>query len=413
MPSIIERGRNAWDAFMNRSPTTIYRDYYYGSASRPDRPMFTGQNARTIVTSVYNQISIDCAAIDLRHVRLDNEGRYADTINDSLNRVLTAEANVDQTGRAFIQDLVITLLDEGCAALVPVLTDKDPRETDSYKVIEARVGKVVQWRPYEVKVSVYNENKGKRQEIVADKRWTPIIQNPFYAVMNEPNSTVKRLIRVLNQLDRSNETNSSNKLDIIVQLPYQLKSTAKKKYAEERRKELTAQIAESEYGIGYMDSTEKIVQLNRSLENNLWTQAKELQQSLYNQLGFSESIFNGSADEATQLNYYNRTIEPIMSAIIEEIQRKWLSRTAVEQRQAIRFFRDPFKLVPVQQLAEIADKFTRNEIMTSNEVRSIIGMRPSSDPRADELINSNINQSDKDPRVQDGSNDRVQIQNEA
>lgn len=392
MASLTERARRAWSAFTGRDPTKgSYYEYRYGNSSRPDRPMFTKGNARSIVTGVYTQIAVDCARIDVKHVRTDDDGRYLETIYDSLNYILGTKANIDQTGRMFIQDAVMTMLDEGSAALVPTYTDVDPSETDSYQVITARVGKIVQWFPRHVRVSVYNEKIGKRQEILLEKRYTPIISNPFYPIMNEPNSTAKRLMRVLNQLDRSNEHNSSSKLDLIVQLPYQVKTPAKKLMAENRRKDITAQLTGSEYGIAYMDATEKVTQLNRSLENNLSVQADKLQADLYNQLGFSQEIFNGTADEQTQLNYYNRTIEPIMSAIAEAIATTWLSKTAQTQNQSILYFRDPFKLIPVAQLAELSDKLTRNEIMTSNEIRVRMGLKPSEDPRADQLINANLN----------------------
>ena len=393
------------NTFLSRLPTgsrspyeerTNYQFYDPGvvSYARPDRMRFTGKHAKSIVTHIYNRIAVDCAQIDIRHVRLESfDGRYKETINSSLNYCLSRSANIDQTGRAFIQDAIMSMFDEGCVALIPVDTDgADPRFSDSFRIESVRTGRVVKWAPNRVTVEVYNDLVGEKQEIELPKRCVPIVENPFYSTMNDANSTAQRLIRVLNQLDRSNEVNSSSKLDLIIQLPYVIRGEAKREQAESRRKEIEAQLMGSKYGIAYTDGTERITQLNRSVENNLWTQAKELTTDLYNQLGLTEAIFNGTADEQAMLNYYNHTIEPILSALTEEMERKWLSQTARAQLQAIRFFRDPFKLVPVNNLAEIADKFTRNEIMTSNEIRSIIGLEPSKDPKADQLINSNLNQ---------------------
>lgn len=393
-----ERFKNAWNAFMGRDPTPIWSyQSGYSTSFRPDRVQLSRNNLKSIVSSVYNQIAVDCASISINHVRLDENGRYIEPIEGSLNRALRKEANIDQTGRELVQDIVMSLLDEGCVAVVPTVVDINPRDTDSYKICELRTGKIVEWRPNEVLVELYNDLTGQKGfRILCEKRTTAIIENPFYSIMNEPNSTAKRLIRVLNQLDRTNEENSSGKLDLIVQLPYLVKGEARMKQAETRRKDIEAQLTGSKYGIAYIDGTEKIIQLNRGVENNLWTQAKELQEDLFNQLGFSTSIFNGTADEQTMLNYNNRTIEPIMSAIVENMERKWLSKTAQSQGQAIRFFKDPFKLVPVGQIAEIADKFTRNEIMTSNEIRSVIGMKPVNDPKADELRNANLNHPDEE-----------------
>lgn len=397
MAPIGERFKNAWNAFMSRDPTPTWNyQAGYATSFRPDRVQLSRGNLKSVVSSVYNQIAVDCASITVQHVRLDENGKYEETIDDNLNRALTKEANIDQTGRELIQDIVISLLDEGCVAVVPTVVDIDPRNTDSYKIYELRIGKIVEWRPYEVEVEIYNDLTGQKVRKWFEKRTTAIIENPFYSIMNEPNSTAKRLIRVLNQLDRTNEENSAGKLDLIIQLPYLVKGEARMKQAEKRRKDIEAQLTGSQYGIAYIDGTEKIVQLNRGVENNLWTQAKELQADLYNQLGFSVSIFDGTADEKTMLNYNNRTIEPIMSAIVENMERKWISKTAQTQRQAIRFYKDPFKLVPVSQIAEIADKFTRNEIMTSNEVRSVIGMKPVDDPKADELRNANLNHPDEE-----------------
>jgi hypothetical protein len=347
---------------------------------------------RSIVSSVYNQIAVDCAAININHVKLDDNDKFKEIINDELNTVLNKDANVDQTGRKLVQDMVMSMLDEGCIAVIPFVTQGDPNVTDGFKVCEARTAKILEWYPKHIRVEAYNEDTGRKEELILEKRICAIIENPFYEIMNEPNSIAQRLTRVLAQLDRTNEENSAGKMDLIVQLPYALKGDLKKQQAEDRRHAIEAQLTGSQYGIAYIDGTEKVIQLNRSVENNLWEQAKDLQAQLFNQLGFSESIFNGTADEQTMLNYNNRTIEPILTTIVEEIERKWLSRTAIAQHQAIRFFRDPFKLVPISQIAEIADKFTRNEIMSSNEIRGIVGMKPSDDPKADELINANLNQ---------------------
>lgn len=397
MPLVRERFKNAYHAFMGRDPTPIL-DYQMGYATsfRPDRVQLSRTNIKSVVSSVYNQIAVDCSSITIQHVRLDENDRYLETIKDSLNDALTKEANIDQTGKALVEDIVISLLDEGCVAVVPTVIDVDPRNTDSYKIFELRVGKILQWRPYHVFVEIYNDLTGQRVQRWFEKRTTAIIENPFYSIMNEPNSTAKRLTKVLNQLDRTNEENSGGKIDLIVQLPYLIRGEPRQKQAEKRRKDIEAQLTGSQYGIAYIDGTEKIIQLNRGVENNLWTQAKELQADLYNQLGFSASIFDGTADEKTMLNYNNRTIEPLMSAIVENMERKWISKTAQTQRQAIRFYKDPFKLVPVGQIAEIADKFTRNEIMTPNEIRSVVGMKPASDPKADELRNANLNHPDEE-----------------
>lgn len=394
MASPIERFKSAYNAFMGRAPTTR-TVYYGGSGSRPDRARRRIQNERSLVNSIYSVISVDSASIDVKHVRLDEKGNYKETINDNLNRVLTISANIDQTGRSLIRDIVYSMLDEGCVAIVPTDTTADPNKTDAYEVLEARVGKIIEWFPKHVRVEVYNESTGRKTQIVVEKRYTPIIENPFYSIMNEPNSTLQRLIRTLNQLDQINAQNSAGKMDLIIQLPYLVKSEARQKQAEERRRSVEAQLTGSQYGVAYIDGTERVIQLNRPVENNLWNQAKELKEDLFNQMGLSMDVFNGTADEKTMINYYSRSIEPILTAIVEEMERKWLSITAQSQRQAIRFFRDAFKLVPVSQIAEIADKFTRNEIMTSNEIRSKIGMAPSSDPKADELRNSNINQKDE------------------
>lgn len=391
MASPLDRFRSAYNAFMGRVPTN--RTYYYGgSGSRPDRTRHRIQNERSIVNSIINRIAVDAASIDVKHVRVDDDGDYVETMNSRLNRVLTSDANIDQTGRAMLQDFIYSMLDEGCVALVPTDLTADPNFTDAYEVIEARVGKIVEWFPKRVRVEVYNEETGRKDQLLLEKRYTPIVENPFYSIMNESNSTLRRLIRVLNQLDRVNEQNSAGKMDLIVQLPYLVKGDSKKRQAEERRKNIEAQLTGSQYGIAYIDGTEKVIQLNRPVENNLWNQAKELKEDLFNQMGLTMAILNGTADDKTMLNYYSRIIEPILTAIVEEIERKWISRTAQSQNQGIRFFRDPFKLVPVGDLAEISDKLTRNEIMSSNEIRVRVGLPPSKDPKADQLINSNLNQ---------------------
>lgn len=391
MASPLDRFKSAYNAFMGRAPTS--RTYYYGgSGSRPDRTRHRIQNERSIVNSIINRIAVDAASIDVKHVRVDDDGDYVETMNSRLNRVLTLDANIDQTGRAMLQDFIYSMLDEGCVALVPTDLTADPNFTDAYEVIEARVGKIVEWFPKHVLVEVYNEETGRKDQLLLEKRYTPIVENPFYSIMNESNSTLRRLIRVLNQLDRVNEQNSAGKMDLIVQLPYLVKGDSKKRQAEERRKNIEAQLTGSQYGIAYIDGTEKVIQLNRPVENNLWNQAKELKEDLFNQMGLTMAILNGTADDKTMLNYYSRIIEPILTAIVEEIERKWISRTAQSQNQGIRFFRDPFKLVPVGDLAEISDKLTRNEIMSSNEIRVRVGLPPSKDPKADQLINSNLNQ---------------------
>ena len=389
------RLKHAWNAFLNRDPTTTFNSggmsYYY----RPDRPRFTRGNERSIVTSVYNRIALDVSAINIQHVRLDDNNRFKEIIDSGLNNCLNLDANIDQTGRAFIQDVVMSMLDEGCVAIVPVETDIDPKITDSYKIESMRTGKVLEWFSDKVKVQVYNEKKCKKEDIIVPKHTVAIIENPLYAVINEPNSTMQRLIRKLNLLDVTDEQTASGKLDLIIQLPYVIKTPARRQQAEERRKDIEMQLAGSKYGIAYTDGTERITQLNRSVENNLMKQIEYLTSMLYSQLGISQSILDGTADEQTMLNYHSRTIEPIISAIVDEMKRKFLTKTARSQHQSILFFRDPFKLVPVNNIAEIADKFTRNEIMTSNEIRQIIGMKPSDDPKADQLVNSNINQSEE------------------
>lgn len=386
------RLKHAWNVFMNRDPTLYYRELGMGYSYRPDRPRFTRGNERSIVTSVYNRIALDVAAINIQHVRLDNDGRFLSVIESSLNQCLSLAANTDQTGRAFLQDVVMSMMDEGCVAIVPVDTDDDPDMTGSYKIETMRTGKILDWYPEHVKVRVYNEQTGRKQDILVSKSSVAIIENPLYAVINEPNSTMQRLIRKLNLLDVVDEQSSSGKLDLIIQLPYVIKTEARRQQAEQRRKDIETQLSGSKYGIAYTDGTERITQLNRSVENNLMKQIEYLTSMLYSQLGITQSILDGTADEKTMLNYYNRTIEPIISAIVDEMKRKFLTKTARSQLQSISFFRDPFKLVPVADLSEIADKFTRNEIMSSNEFRQIIGMKPSADPKADELRNKNLSE---------------------
>lgn len=392
--AIIERFKNAWNAFAGRDPTDNRRQYElrFGSSSKPDRRylQFTKDNSQ--VSMVYNKIAVDCSTIDIKHVRLNDDDKYKETIEDSLNYALTASANVDQTGRAMILDAVFSMLDEGSVALVPVVTEGNPERSDAYTVEEIRVGKVVEWYPRAVRVEVYDEDEGRMKQIEVQKRYTPIVENPFYMTMNRPNSTAQRLRRILSQLDKVNDAYNPNKADMIVQVPYKIKSEAKRKLAKQRLQDIEEQLADGNRGIIYMDDTEKVIQLNRSLENNLWAQAKDLTEQLYAELGFSKAVFDGTADEATMLNYYSRTIEPILSAFTEAMERTWISKTARSQKQAIRFFRNPFKLVPVGQLAEMADKLTRNEIMSSNEIRAIIGLKPDKNPKSDMLINSNLNQ---------------------
>ena len=391
------RVKHAFNAFLNKDSTKDLTNNYNnysggGSYYRPDRTRLSRGNERSIITSIINRIALDVASIDIKHCRVDEEDRFKEIIRSKLNTCLTLESNLDQTSRAFIQDAIMSMLDEGCVALVPVDTTINPNKSDSYDILSMRTGKIIEWYPSEIKVNVYNERTGRREDIRINKRNVAIIENPLYAIMNEPNSTLQRLIRKLNLLDSIDEQSGSGKLDLIIQLPYIIKSEARKKQANERRQEIEKQLAGSKYGIAYTDGTEKITQLNRSVENNLMKQIEYLTSMLYSQLGITQSILDGTADEKTMLNYYNRTIEPIISALVDEIKRKFLTVTARTQKQTILFFRDPFKLVPVNSLAEIADKFTRNEIMSSNEFRQIVGRKPSDDPKADMLVNSNLNQ---------------------
>lgn len=381
--------KHAWNVFTAKEDFRPRWDLGPSYSYRPDRPIFSRGNERSIITSVYNRIALDVAAITIQHVRLDDEGRFTSVMDSSLNECLSLESNLDQTGRAFIQDVVQSMLDEGCVAIVPVDTDLDP-ENGSYKIETMRTGKILEWYPQHVKVRVYNELTGKKEDVVVPKRTVAIVENPFYAVMNEPNSTMQRLIRKLNILDAIDEQSGSGKLNLIIQLPYVIKTEARRQQAEKRRKDIEEQLSGSKYGVAYTDGTEHVVQLNRPVDNNLMSQIEYLTSMLYSQLGLTQGILDGSADDKTMMNYMTRTVEPILSAIVDEMKRKFLTKTARSQKQSILFFRDPFKLVPVSGIAEVADKMTRNEIMTSNEIRQKIGMPPSKDPNADKLRNSNL-----------------------
>lgn len=410
---IIQRTKNAWNAFMGRDPTS----YDYGPASyySPNYARYYQGSETTTIMAVYNRIALDVASVVIQHVRLDENDRYSETINDGLNYCLTQEANIDQTSRAFVQDCVLSMFTNGSIAIVPVEATNDITFTDSYDVLSMRVGKIVEWRPQYVKIDLYNENDGQHHEIMLPKRCVAIVPNPLYAIINEPNSTMQRLMRKISMLDAIDAQNSAGKLDLIIQLPYVIKSDARKKQAEERRREIEVQLSGSKYGIAYTDGTEKITQLNRPLENNLQIQIEYLTSQFYAQLGITTEVLNGSADESTMLNYNSRTIEPIVAAIVDAMRVKFLSKTARSQRQDIVYFRDPFKLVPISNLADIADKFTRNEILTSNEVRQIAGMKPSSDPNADELRNKNLNKSAEEvaqtPSNDTTNNKKEEIQN--
>lgn len=388
------RVKSAWNAFLNRDPPIRPSSYYYGGYSyRPYYQRLGGATDRTVVSAIYNRIAVDASSITIQHVRLDENGRFNETIDSGLNSCLNLSANIDQTGRSFVEDIVLTMLDEGVVAVVPVDTDVDPKLTDSYEIITMRVGKITEWFPDSVRVKLYDDRNGEKEEIIVLKKNAAIIENPFYSVMNEPNGTMRRLIQKLNLLDSVDEQSSSGKLDLIIQLPYVIKNEARRAQAEERRRQIEDQLSGSKYGIAYTDGTEKITQLNRSLENNLLKQIEYLTALAYSQLGITQEIMNGTADEAAMTNYYSRMIEPIVSAIVDEFKRKFLTKTARSQRQSITFYRDPFKLVPIGTVAEMADKFTRNEIMSSNEFRQVIGLKPSKDPRADELRNKNLNDS--------------------
>ena len=413
------RLKHAYNAFTNRDPTGSYISIGPGYSSRPDRPRMSHGNEKSIVTSIVNRIALDVASVEIRHCRLDDDGRYVEEINSGLNKCLKLEANIDQTSRAFIQDLVISAFDEGAVAIVPVDTTLNPEVTDSWDVQSMRAGKILEWYPEKVLIRVYNDRTGEKEDILLPKKQVGIFENPLYAVFNEPNSTMKRLVRKLSLLDVTDERTASGKLDLIIQLPYVVKTQTRREQAENRRKDLEDQLAGSKYGVAYIDGTERVTQLNRSVENNLMKQIEYLTNMLYSQLGITQSVLDGTADEKTMLNYTNRTVEVFVSAIADEMKRKFLSKTARSQGQSIEYFRDPFRLVPIDNIAEIADKLTRNEIMTSNEIRQKIGMKPSKDPKADELRNSNISQSKEEVKVDEemiknkeggnGQNGKIQI----
>ena len=387
----MDRLQHGWNAFMNKDPTVVYRDVGASYSQRPDRVRLTKGNERTIVTSIINRIGLDVAGLNITHCKVDENGRFLSDMKSSLNDCLKLEANLDQTGRAFIQDIAMSMLDEGVVAVVPVETDINPEVSGSYDILSMRTGKIIEWYPQHVKVRVYDERTGNKEDVLLHKRNVAIIENPLYAVLNETNSTLQRLMRKLSLLDIVDEQSSAGKLDLIIQLPYTIKSETRKAQADARKKDIETQLKDSKYGIAYVDATEKITQLNRPLENNLMKQIEYLTNMLFSQLGITQSILDGTADEQTLLNYHTRTIEPIVAAIVDELKRKFLTKTARTQKQTITFFRDPFKLVPINNIADIADKFTRNEILTSNEIRQIIGFKPSDDPKADELRNSNLN----------------------
>ena len=399
-PTLMDRLKNSWNAFRNRDPTIFYNEPGMSYTYRPDRVRFSRGNERSIVTSVYNKIAMDVASVDIRHCRIDKNGRYTEDIDSDFNRCLTLEANIDQSHRAFRQDIVMSMFDEGAVAIVPIEAKGDPTLSTSFDIRSMRVGKIVEWFPRSVKVEVYNDRTGKKEKIIMPKKSVAIVENPLYSVINEPNSTMKRLIRKLNILDAIDEQSGSGKLDLIIQLPYTVKGELKEQQANKRRDSIIDQL-KGPYGIAYIDGTEKVTQLNRPVENNLMKQIEYLTNLLYSQIGITPSVMDGTADEKTMLNYNNRTVEPIVSAIVDAMKRSFISRTAMTQGQTIMAFRDPFKLVPINNIAEIADKFTRNEILTSNEVRQIIGFKPSSDPKADKLINSNIAQPKEQPSLGD------------
>lgn len=408
--SIGSRFKHAWNAFLNRDPTDEFQYTGNGYPYRPDRTRFTRGNERSILTSVFNRIALDVASIEIKHCRLDEDDRYVSNINSGLNNCLNLEANIDQTGRNLVQDIVMSMFDEGVIAVVPIDTTTNPKLTDSYDILSMRTAKILEWKPAHVKVRVYNDRTGNKEDILVPKRTIAIIENPLYAIINEPNSTAQRLKRKLSLLDVTDEKTASNKLDLIIGLPYVVKTDARRKQAEARMQSIEEQLAGSKYGIAYTDGTEKVTQLNRSVENQLLSQVEYLTNQLFAQLGITQSILDGTADDKTMLNYYNRTIEPIVSAIVDEFKRKFISKTARSQKQSIKAFRDPFKLVPVNDIAEIADKFTRNEITTSNEIRQAIGMKPSDDPKADKLVNSNISQPNEGEDTQDLEKDNLNYQ---
>ena len=400
IPTLMDRLKNSWNAFRNRDPTIFYNEPGMSYTYRPDRVRFSRGNERSIVTSVYNKIAMDVASVDIRHCRIDKNGRYTEDIDSDFNRCLTLEANIDQSHRAFRQDIVMSMFDEGAVAIVPIEAKGDPTLSTSFDIRSMRVGKIVEWFPRSVKVEVYNDRTGKKENIIMPKKSVAIVENPLYSVINEPNSTMKRLIRKLNILDAIDEQSGSGKLDLIIQLPYAVKGELKEQQANKRRDSIIDQL-KGPYGIAYIDGTEKVTQLNRPVENNLMKQIEYLTNLLYSQIGITPSVMDGTADEKTMLNYSNRTVEPIVSAIVDSMKRSFISRTAMTQGQTIMAFRDPFKLVPINNIAEIADKFTRNEILTSNEIRQIIGFKPSSDPKADRLVNSNIAQPKEEVNIGD------------
>lgn len=389
--NIKTRLAHAWNAFMNRDPT--YYNVGPGYSLRPDRPRLGHGNERSIVSSIFNRIALDVATIDIKHCRLDSAGRFIEEIDSGINRCLNFEANIDQSGRAFLHDIVLSMFDEGAVAIVPVDTSFNPKISNSFSIDSVRTGKIIEWYPKHVKVRIYNDRRGEKEDILLPKSQVGIIENPLYAIVNEPNSTLQRLMRKLSLLDATDEKTASGKLDLIIQLPYVAKTQARREQAERRRNDMEDQLTNSKYGVAYIDGAEKVIQLNRSLENNLLKQVEYWTNMLYSQLGITQAVLDGTADEQTMLNYNNRTVEPIVAAIADELKRKFLTKTARSQGQSIEYFRDPFRLVPVNNIAEIADKFTRNEIMTSNEIRQIVGMKPADDPKADELRNSNISQS--------------------
>lgn len=404
------RFKHAWNAFLNRDPTDEFQYTGNGYSYRPDRIRLTRGNERSIITSVFNRIALDAASIEIKHCRLDEDDRYVADINSGLNNCLNLEANIDQTGRNLVQDIVMSMFDEGVIAVIPIDTTTNPKLTDSYDILSMRTAKILEWKPAHVKVRVYNDRTGNKEDILVPKRTVAIIENPLYAIINEPNSTAQRLKRKLSLLDVTDEKTASNKLDLIIGLPYVVKTETRRKQAEARMQSIEEQLAGSKYGIAYTDATEKVTQLNRSVENQLLSQVEYLTNQLFAQLGITQSILDGTADDKTMLNYYNRTIEPIVSAIVDEFKRKFISKTARSQKQSIKAFRDPFKLVPVNDIAEIADKFTRNEITTSNEIRQAIGMKPSNDPKADKLVNSNISQPNEGEDTQDLEKDNLNHQ---
>lgn len=408
--SLSTRIKNSWNAFWGRDPTRqpFTLDYGASLGSRPDRTFLTRGNERSIINAVYNRISVDCAKLTLEHVRLDEKGNFKETINSKFNNCLTLRANKDQSCFSFMLDAVLSMLDEGRIAIVPVDTTTDPGKTDGYDILSMRVGKIIEWFPDHVRVDLYNDRTGKHQELILSKREVAIIENPFYSIMNEPNSMLQRLIRTLNHLDRMNKDNASGKMDLIIQLPYSTRNETKRQQAERRRRDIERQLAGSKYGIAYADATEKIVQLNRAVENNMWNEARELIDLLYSQLGLSENILKGTANEQEILYYYDHTIDPIMTAITLEFKEKFLSQTARTQRQDLMYFRDPFKLVPAKDLAEIADKFTRNAILSSNEIRAEIGYKPVDEPIANELSNKNLNADKRDSSEPETGNEEVE-----